>query len=342
MLLPTSKTFTSADFPLSGGTVLPELTVAYETWGTLAPDGNNAVLICHGYTSNPHAAGDAAGWMNNLLGPGKAIDTDKYFAVCANNLGSSYGTTGPGSVDPATGKPYGPDFPAYTPSDMVASQLRLIDHLGIKQLAAVIGFSYGGHLTFLWGAQHPERMRALVPIGGVMERTTTLADVQALRDRFAKSCPGWNGGRYYGRERESGVRDLMVTLRVETLTRYGVGKYLTDTTGNPDKAAAAVRERAEKWANEFDANSLIGLSNAGIGSSAKALVADYKAPMLYVLADTDSVVPVALGQPTVDMLREHGLDATFHELKTAYGHLGCMIDGAKWAGALKDFLDRTT
>jgi len=132
MLLATSKTFTSNDFPLAGGAKLAGLTVAFETWGTLNLDGSNAVLVCHGYTSNPHASGDAAGWMFNLVGPGKAIDTDRYFVVCSNMLGSSYGSTGPGSIDPATGKPYGPDFPAYTPTDMVAAQHRLIDHLGIK------------------------------------------------------------------------------------------------------------------------------------------------------------------------------------------------------------------
>jgi len=205
----------------------------------------------------------------------------------------------------------------------------------------VIGFSYGGHLTFLWGALHPERMRALVPIAGVMERTTTAADVQAVRDRFAKTCPGWNGGRFYGRERDSGVRDLMVTIRTETLNRYGVAKNLQVTTGNADKAAAAVRERAEKWANEFDANSLIALSAAGVGSTAKPLAKNIKAPTFYALANTDSVVPVALGQPTVEMLRSNGVDATFHEIDTAYGHLGPMIDAAKWAGDLKAFLDRT-
>ncbi len=339
MLLPISETFTSPDFPLSGGAVLGEVTLAYESWGTLAPDGSNAILLCHGYTSHPHAGGDD-GWFANLMGPGKPVDTDKYFVVCANMLGSSYGSTGPGSIDPATGEPYGPDFPAYSARDMVSAQVRLIDHLGIKQLAAVIGYSYGGHLTFLWGAMHPDRMRALVPIAGVMERDSTAAIVAALRKRF-ETCPGWNGGRYYGNERESGVRDLLVTIRKETLTNYGIGKYLEDTQGAAARDAA-IAAQAETWADHFDANALIKLPEARIGSTMVPEAGKVKAPLLCLLASTDSVVPVAVGHEIEAILRGHGVDATFRELVTDYGHAGPMLDSHKWADDLRAFLARTT
>ena len=128
MLLASSKTYETSDFQLSTGAHLPTLTVAYETWGELAADGNNAILLCHGYTNHPHAAGEG-GWFAPLVGPGKAIDTNKYFVVCSNMLGSAYGTTGPASTNPETGRPYGPDFPKYTTADMVAAQKLLIDHL---------------------------------------------------------------------------------------------------------------------------------------------------------------------------------------------------------------------
>lgn len=341
MLLPSSKTFVSAGFRLSGGATLPELVVAYETWGALAPDGDNAILLCHGYTNHPHAGGDADGWFSGLMGPGKAVDTDKYFVVCSNMLGSAFGTSGPQTVDPATGKPYGPDFPKYSTADMVAAQRLLIDHLGVNRLKAVIGYSYGGHLTFLWGATHPDRLRALVPIAGVIERKTTMAQVQAIRDRFAADCPGWNGGHYHGREKESGVYDALVRHRLERLRMYGVGRHLEDTVDDPAERERILRQRAETWARQFDANSLSILYEAGIGSTAVPRAANIKAPVLIAMSRTDSVVDVALGPPTAKLLRKNGVEARFLEIDTEYGHAGPMIDAAKWAGELGDFLDAT-
>ena len=131
MILKTSTTFTHANFKLSTGKTLPTLTLAYETWGSLNTKGSNAILLCHGYTNHPHAGGDTNGWAHNLLGPGKAIDTDQYFVVCSNMLGSAFGSSGPSSLNPETGKPYGPDFPKYNTVDMIAAQRLLVDDLGI-------------------------------------------------------------------------------------------------------------------------------------------------------------------------------------------------------------------
>ncbi|MEK9673616.1 MAG: alpha/beta fold hydrolase [Rhodospirillaceae bacterium] len=341
MLLPTSKTFTSTDFTLTGGATLEELTIAYETWGTLNANASNAILLCHGYTNFPHAGGGASGWFHNHLGPGKAVDTDKYFVVCSNMLGSAYGTTGPESINPKTGKPYGPDFPEYSTVDMVAAQERLIDHLGINQLKAVMGYSYGGHLTYRWGATNPDRMRALVPIAGVIQRKTSRDQIQAIKDRFAQNCPGWNGGWYYGKEKESGVFDEMIKMRVERLTIYGVGKHLEDTVSDPAERKAIIHKRAETWAGEFDANSLWVLYKAGVGSDVTPMAKNIKAPLLNVLARTDSVVDVALGQPTVDLLKGHGVDARFLEIDTEYGHAGPMIDAHLWTDKLAAFLEET-
>ncbi len=342
MLLPTSRVMNFPDFPLSGGARLAELAVAYETWGTLNEAGTNAILLCHGYTSSPHAAGDEDGWCRNLVGPGLAIDTDRYFVVCANMIGSSYGTSGPATTDPATGRPYGPDFPKYLIADMVEAQHRLIDALGIAQLAAVVGYSYGGHLTFIWGVTHPERMRALVPIAGTMDRRKTPEQIQALRDRFAARCPGWNGGHYHDRLKESGVFDELVAHRMESQMTYGFNDWLNETVGNPAEREAILRERAESWAARFDANSLWILYEAGLGSTAVPLAGQMRAPLLNVLASTDKVVDVAVGQPTVDLLRSKGVNARFHRIETVYGHYGPMIDAAKWAGELGAFLEEHT
>lgn len=338
MLLPTSKTFTHADFELTTGATLPEMTLAYETWGALAPDGNNAILLCHGYTNYPHAAGDKDGWAFNLVGPGKAIDTDKYFVVCSNMIGSAYGSSGPASINPETGKPYGPDFPKYTTRDMIAAQHLLIDHLGIGQLKAVAGYSYGGHLTFLWGATYPDRMRALIPIAGVIERKTSAADIARIKSRF-EGCPGWNDGHYYGNEDvPGGVREKMIEARIETLGKYGLGDYLAANGNDADACAMQISARAHAWSRQFDANSLYILYEAGIGSTADA--SKIKAPLLNVLANSDSVVDVKLGLPTVELLKGHGVDASFVEIDTPYGHTGPMLDAHKWADKLKAFLDR--
>lgn len=264
------------------------------------------------------------------------MDTDRYFVVCSNMLGSAFGTSGPQSINPETGTAYGPDFPKYTTADMVAVQHLLLEKLGIGQLKAVMGYSYGGHLTFLWGALHPDRMRALVPIAGVIRRETTPDQVAKIRADY-ETCPGWNGGHYHGRERESGVYDALVAARIARMKLYGAGRHLEDTVADPAERERILQDRAESWAAEFDANALAILYEAGIGSAADP--ARIKAPLLSVMADTDSVVDVKLGQPTVDEINRHGGQARFRPLETPYGHAGPMVDAHKWEADLRAFLD---
>ena len=339
MILKTSTTFTHANFKLSTGNILPTLTLAYETWGSLNTKGSNAILLCHGYTNHPHAGGDISGWAHKLLGPGKAIDTDQYFVVCSNMLGSAFGSSGPSSLNPETGKPYGPDFPKYNIADKIAAQKLLVDNLCINQLKAVIGYSYGGHLAFLWGATYPDRMRALVPIAGVIERQTSNKDIARLRSQF-EDCAGWNGGHYYGNEElPGGVRDKMLAIRIETLMNYGFGTFLSETIENRAERTRIIHDRAENWATHFDANALAIIYEAGIGSKADASA--IKAPLLNALANSDNVVNISLGKPTVALLKSHGIDATFHEIDTHYGHTGPMLDAVKWANTLSNFLAST-
>lgn len=338
MLLPTSRTFTHAGFSLVSGGTLPELTVAYETWGTLAPGGDNAILLCHGYTSNPHAGGDG-GWWENLIGPGKAMDTDRFFVVCSNMIGSSYGSSGPGSIDPETGRPYGPAFPAITTADMVAAQSLLLNHLGIRQLAAVVGFSYGGYLTYLWGVTHPERMRALVPVATAIRGRGDPGSVQELRDRFA-ACPGWNGGDYYDDKKGSGVYDMLVAQRIETLKGYGLATILMDRTGDAAEAERQLTAIAQNWAEAFDPNSLIVLRDAAVRFDARPKAANIKAPLLYVLSRSDTLFPPSIAPETLALLERSGVDTSYFEIDSEYGHRAPSDDWHKWGDTLAHFLDR--
>src|ERR1700733_9205698 len=160
--------FSFADFPLRNGSVLPEVTLAYVTRGRLAPDGRNAILVTHGYTSGPRmiepGVGSSEGAWSTLVGPGAPIDTDRYFVICSNMLGSSYGSTNGASIDPRTGKPYGSRFPRITVEDIVTAQKHLLDGLGVKHLRAVVGPSYGGFQAFQWGVTFPSLMDGIVAV----------------------------------------------------------------------------------------------------------------------------------------------------------------------------------
>lgn len=333
--------FTSKSFTLQSGTILPELTTAYETYGDSANAQDSAILLLHGYTSNPHAAGGGTanpGWWENLIGPGRAIDTNRYFVITPNMLGSSYGTTGPKSTNPATGKPYGPDFPPITTRDMVEAHKRLIDHLGVGQLAAVVGYSYGGYLTFQWGVTYPDRMRALVAVATGITGRGDMSMVRALEAHF-ETAPGWNGGHCY--DGGKGVLEALVAFRANVLRSYGVDRELRDRGMDEAAVENGLRTQAKSWAAGFDPNSLIALRRCAVKFDARPQAANLKAPLLYVLATTDSLFGPALGEPTVDHIRKvAGIEAQYFELKSPYGHRAPSVDWAKWQDALRGFLDR--
>ena len=199
-----SKLFTAREFGLEKGARLPVLELAYETYGALAPAKDNAILVVHGYTSSHHAAGKNApgkqgrgvppgtsGWFDGLIGPGKAIDTGRFFVVSVNALGSAHGSSGPNTTDPRTGKPYGPTFPEITLRDMVAGQKLLVDSFGIKQLVAVVGPSMGGFQSFQWAASYPSFMKGIAASVTAPRAPNRLGGLEALQKRLA-SDPNWN------------------------------------------------------------------------------------------------------------------------------------------------------
>ncbi|HEY1936251.1 MAG TPA: alpha/beta fold hydrolase [Acetobacteraceae bacterium] len=320
-------TYTIHDFRLASGEVLLEAAIAYVTRGTLAPDGRNAVLATHGYTSGHQMiepdGGSSEGSWTTLVGPGAPVDTERNFVVCSNMLGSSFGSTNAASIDPRTGKRYGSRFPKISLTDIVTAQRRLLDHLGVKHLRAVVGPSYGGFQTFQWAVTFPDFMDGAVPVvSAPRARLNMTADTIA---RFQRD-PNWNGGDYY--DTPGGMTATMIELRMETLRRYGMTEE------------AAIRRAAEHWASVFDANSLLILGHAAEAYDVTDQLDRIRVPLLYVLSRTDALFPPTRAPEVMDALHKAGVDATYFEIDSDKGHLASGADAAKWAPALRQFMHR--
>ena len=332
--------FETTDYPLELGGRLAKARIAYEAYGKLAPDGRNALLLTHGFTSSHHAAGrnpengNQPGWWNGLVGPGKAIDTDRLFVVASNMLGSSYGSTNARDIDPATGKPYGPTFPDITVSDIIGLQRRMLEQLGVKHLVAVAGNSYGGFQAFQWAVDHPDFMDAIVPV--VTAPASPRRAYPELLARIAAD-PGWNGGWYY--DRPGGVTETMRAIRYETLKRYGADEVLADEGLDPAARDAKMRAQAAAWADRFDAHSLLILRKAADRFDTTGRFDRIRAKVLYVIARTDVLFPPEIAPDVMARLKAAGIDAEYFEIDTEYGHTASGADWAKWEAPLRRFLE---
>ena len=320
------------DLPLREGGVLRDAQLAYATWGTLAPDGRNAILTTHGFTSS-HTFVVDRGWAA-LVGPGKPIDTERYFVVSSNMLGSSYGSTAPRSINPDTGVEYGPDFPLITLPDIVGAQKRLLDSLGVTNLHAVVGNSYGGFQAFTWGVEYPGFMRGLVPVETAPKMRAPF-DEAGLIAQFAAD-PNWNGGHYY---RAGGIHGTMTRLRIATLRNYGAEAGLRAQGLAPDAIEAELTRQAAEWAHQFDAHSMLALGRAINRYDVTGQLGRITARMLYVISRTDNLFTPDLATWVMPALAAAGVDATYHEIDTEHGHMGSGADAAKWAPVLAGFLN---
>jgi len=333
--------FTTRDFRLQSGGVIDDVTIAYRTLGTLSPARDNVVMVTHGNTSGPQmidAGGSAAeGAWNEIVGPGKAVDTNKYFAICPNMLGSSYGSNNAASIDPKTGTRYGPHFPDITVHDIVATQRALLDHLGIPKLVAVVGPSYGGIQAFQWAVDYPDDMRGIAAVV-----TTPIASRDRVEETVARLLvtlsqgANWNGGDYYD---HGGVHESMTQIRMATLKTYGIEARLRDTLSNPAEIESAIRKEAAEWAKGFDANSLLILAKALRGFDVTKQFSKIKAKVLYVLSRTDKLFPPELAAAVMPALKMAGVDADYFLLDSEYGHVASGRDWQKWAPRLREFMD---
>ncbi len=334
--------FTISDFPLANGAVMPEARIAYETYGRLALHGRNAVLITHGFTSSHHAAGrnpanaNQPGSWDGLIGPGKAIDTDRLFVVASNMLGSSYGSTNAATINPATGAPYGPDFPAIALKDIVAAQKALLDWLGVRHLVAVAGPSYGGYQAFQWAVAYPDFIDAIVPVNTApWASANTDKQLAEMAARLATD-PEWHGGRYYGKS--GGAKTVLTEIRVDTLKRYGTEANLVPRYPDPAERERALRFLAANWARNWDANSLLILRRALLGFDTRPDFKKIKAAVLYVLCRTDALFPPKIAPAVMLGLAEAGVSARYFELDSELGHSSSGPEHAKWSPVLREFL----
>jgi homoserine O-acetyltransferase len=335
------QAFAIKDFRLESGVAMPAVTIAYRTLGVLTPNRDNAVLITHGNTSGPQMidpdGSTGEGSWKDLVGPGKPVDTNRFFAICPNMLGSSYGSTNAASIDPATGKPYGPRFPDITVGDIVATQHALLGHFGIEKLVAIVGPSYGGFQAFQWAVNYPDRMKGIAAVvtSPAVPRERSAGNVERLTTALAKD-PNWNGGDYYER---GGIPQTMTQIRIATLKTYGIEARLAKTMSDPQQIEAAIRDEAARWAQGFDANSLLILAKALRGFDTTPRFRDIKAKLLYVLSRTDRLFPPELAPVVMAALKQAGVDADYFLLDSEYGHSASGLDAQKWAPRLRQFME---
>ncbi len=329
------------------GAVIPNVRVAYETWGTLNADRSNAVYICHALTGDSHVAGDpgpghkTGGWWHALVGPGCPVDTDEWFVVCANVLGGCQGTTGPSSLAP-DGRPWGSRFPVVTVGDMVEVERRLTDVLGIERWALLLGPSLGGMRVLEWMVRYPERVRGGLTLGTTAAVTADQIGTHATQIAAIEADPAFRGGDYYdvgdgeGPHVGMGIarRIAHLTYRSETELSDRFGRLPQDGedpyAGGRFAVESYLDHHADKLARRFDANTYIALTRAmslfdlgaGRGGVPAALGAIH-APLTVVGIDSDRLFPIRLQQQMVDLAP--GADR-LHLILSAYGHDGFLVE----------------
>ncbi|NGQ94411.1 homoserine O-acetyltransferase [Brevibacillus sp. SYP-B805] len=341
---------------LESGEVLSEVEVGYQTYGTYEPEKGNAVLVCHALTGDVYAAGDGErqGWWDGLIGPGKVVDTNKYFVICSNVLGGCYGTTGPASICPETGKPYGSSFPVVTIRDMVRVQRRLLSVLGVERLYAVIGGSMGGMQVYEWLVEYPDMMDVGVPIATCARMSAVGIAYNDVGRQAICSDPEWKDGDYYpGEGPRQGLSIArmvgMLTYRTAELFEERFGRNLRDSVANPltdsvFEIESYLRYQGEKLVKRFDANSYLYLLKAmdthDIGrdrGGLKEAIAHIKARVLAIGIVNDLIYPVDHQQEMVALMKQCGVDVEFYTIESKYGHDAFLVDFPKFAPLLEPY-----
>jgi len=348
---------------LDSGAVLTPVDCAFETYGSLNAARTNAILVEHAFSGDAHAAGTSPdgrpGWWDSMIGPGKAFDTDRYFVICSNVLGGCRGTTGPGSLDPATGEPFAMKFPVVTIQDMVRLQKMLIDHLGIPRLLAVAGGSMGGMQALAWAVQYPDAVASVIPIATTAHHSAQQIAFNEVGRQSIMSDPDWNEGNYYGKKPPA--RGLSVARMVGHIT------YMSDDSMK-DKFGRRLREKAQlgydfsaefevesylryrgsQFVDRFDANSYLYITKAmdyfdlaaGHPSLGAALERT-RARFLVISFTSDWLYPTYQSLDVVNALRGRNRDVAYCELRSTYGHDAFLLEVQEQTEMVRGFLAGT-
>ena len=347
---------------LDGGVLLSPVEIAYETYGTLAPDGGNAILICHALTGDQHVASDhprtgKPGWWTRMVGAGKPIDPARDFVICSNVIGSCMGSSGPASINPATGRQWAMAFPVITIRDMVRAQAMLLDHLGVDRLKAVVGGSMGGMQALSWPATCPDRVDAVVVIASTARHTAQNIAFHEVGRQAIMADPKWQGGDYYrGEPPASGLAVARMAAHITYLSEAG----LTEKFGRRLQAREAksfgfdadfqvesyLRHQGLSFVDRFDANSYLYITRAmdyfDLAEEHGGLLANAfratRARFCLVSFDTDWLYPTIESRSIVQALNAAGAPVSFVELSSPYGHDAFLLDAPEMNRVVDGFL----
>ena len=366
------ETASLGEFTFECGESIPELEIAYETYGEFT--GDNAVLVCHALTGSAHVAGgrrrtDTAGqahaWWDDIVGPGKAVDTTEYYVVCANVPGSCYGSSGPPSTDPETGEPWGTAFPAVTVGDWTRAQRRLLDHLGIPNLHSVVGGSVGGMNVLEWAKRHPDHLDRAIVVAAAARLDAQCLALDAIAQRAITTDPNWAGGDYYGDDRPTQglalarqighVMYLSKSSMDDKFGRRSAGMDAGRDSFEMDPAAGFFPYRevesyldyqGEKFAERFDANSYLYLTRAmdnydlasGYDGDADALAA-FDGEALLVSFTGDWHFTVEQSEALAEAFRATEADVAHHVVDSEHGHDAFLVEPDRVGPPVADFLE---
>lgn len=350
----------SEDLILEGGSRLKEATIAYETYGKLNKEKNNAILVCHALSGDAHVAGwhegdRKPGWWDIIIGPGKCLDTEKYFIICSNVIGGCKGSTGPSSINPETNQPYGLDFPIITISDMVDAQKKLIDHLGINQLFAVVGGSMGGMQVIQWAVSYPDMVKLAIPIATAAHSAPQQIAFNEVGRQAIVSDPKWKEGSYYSDEIPKDGLSLarmighITYLSYESMyQKFGrrlqdKEKYSFDFTLD-FQVESYLHYQGESFVERFDANSYLYITKAmdyfdlTKNESLAEGLKDVKAKFLVISVDSDWLYPPAQSKEIVMALTANDIDVSYQEMKSPYGHDAFLLEAGQLNYIINGFL----
>jgi len=351
---------------LESGATLGPVTVAYETYGTLNEERTNAILIVHALSGSAHAAGYHSetdrkpGWWDDCIGPGKAFDTNRYFVVCSNVLGSCYGSTGPSSINPATGKPYGLAFPVVTIRDMVHAQVRLVDHLGIDQLLCVAGGSLGGMQVLEWAAHHPSRVKAVIPLATTAQHSPMLIAFSEVGRQAIYADPNWNNGDYYeqGVKPDAGLAVARMVGHITYLSEESMQQKFGRKLRNLEQygyefetefeVESYLKYNGNSFTRRFDANSYLYVTKAmdyfdltqPSGSLAATFANSANVKFLVASFTSDWLYPTYHSKRLVSALTAIGADVTYLDIKSSWGHDAFLLEVDTMTNLIGSFLGR--